>query len=218
MITLSDVRKTYQTRAGVHTVFDHLSMSVLRGEKIGILGHNGAGKSTLIRILSGVEKPDVGTVSLSMSISWPLAFGGGFQGSLTGLDNLKFICRVYGVDFRNKVDFVEEFTELGKFFREPVITYSAGMRSRLAFAISMAVEFDCFLIDEIISVGDARFQAKCRAELFEKRKDRAWIMVSHVSDTIRDHCDRAGVLHDGKLQMFADVEEAFQHYEKLTLG
>jgi capsular polysaccharide transport system ATP-binding protein len=189
-----------------------------RGEKIGILGRNGAGKSTLIRILSGVEKPDTGKVSQGMSISWPLAFGGGFQGSLTGLDNLKFICRVYGVDFHAKRDFVEEFAELGKFFREPTRSYSAGMRSRLAFAISMAVEFDCFLIDEIISVGDARFHAKCQAELFEKRKDRAWIMVSHQSDNIRSHCDRAGVLHNGSLRMFDDVEEAFDHYKRATLG
>lgn len=216
MIALNDVRKAYHTRTGSHTVLDGVDISIARGEKVGILGRNGAGKSTLIRILSGAERPDSGKVYRGMKISWPLAFGGGFQGSLTGLDNLKFICRVYGVDYRDKIDYVEDFSELGEYFREPIRSYSSGMRSRLAFAISMAVEFDCFLIDEIISVGDARFHSKCQVELFEKRRDRAFIMVSHESHNIREHCDRAGVLHDGKIKMFTDIDEAFHHYEKVT--
>ena len=149
-----------------------------------------------------------------MSISWPLAFGGAFQGSLTGLDNLKFICRIYGEDYRNKLNYVEDFSELGKYLLEPVKTYSSGMRARLAFAISMAVEFDCFLIDEVIAVGDTRFHDKCQHELFEKRKDRAFVMVSHDAHSIREHCSSCLVLHKGKLEHFSDVEDAYSYYQE----
>lgn len=213
MIELRQIRKTYPTRVGQHTVLDGVNLTIHRGEKIGILGRNGAGKSTLIRILSGAERPSSGTVHRGMTLSWPLAFGGAFQGSLTGLDNLKFICRVYGTDYVDKIAYVEEFSELGKFMREPVKTYSSGMMARLAFAISMAVEFECFLIDEIISVGDARFHEKCQHELFEKRKDRALIMVSHEAHNIREHCGRAGVLVAGQLHLFDDVDTAYDFYQ-----
>jgi len=214
MITLANIRKSYPTRSGSHTVLDGIDLTIKPGEKIGILGRNGAGKSTLIRILSGAERPTSGHIRREMSLSWPLAFGGAFQGSLTGLDNLKFICRVYGADYRDKIDYVQDFAELGKYFREPVKTYSSGMRSRLAFAISMAVEFDCFLIDEVISVGDARFHAKCQVELFEKRKDRAMVMVSHEVHNIRDHCNSASVLHQGLLHQFTDVGAAYAYYSE----
>lgn len=216
MIEMCQITHRYHTRGGTHTVLDGLDFSLRPGEKVGILGRNGAGKSTFIRILSGAERPTEGHIHRGMKLSWPLAFGGAFQGSLTGLDNLKFICRVYGVDHRDKIGYVQDFAELGKYFREPVKAYSSGMRSRLAFAISMAVEFDCFLIDEIISVGDARFHAKCQHELFEKRKDRAFIMVSHEAHNIREHCDRVGVLHKGKLQMFDDVDAAYAWYQEVS--
>lgn len=216
MIRLSRIIKRYATRSGMHTVLDDIDLTIQSGEKIGILGRNGAGKSTLIRILSGAERPDSGYIHRGMSLSWPLAFGGAFQGSLSGLDNLKFICRVYGIDYRDKIEYVQDFAELGKYFREPVKSYSSGMRSRLAFAISMAVEFDCFLIDEIISVGDARFHAKCRTELFEKRKDRACVLVSHEAHNIREQCDRACVLHLGELREFASVDEAYAFYDNET--
>ncbi len=212
MIKLIDVHKTYQTRVGQHTVLNGVDLRIEKGEKIGVLGRNGAGKSTMIRILSGAERPTSGRVHRHMSISWPLAFGGAFQGSLTGLDNLKFICRVYGADFHEKIEYVQDFAELGKYFREPVKSYSSGMRSRLAFAISMAVEFDCFLIDEVISVGDARFHAKCQSELFENRADRAMVIVSHEIHNLREHCSRIMVLHEGRLMAFADAEKAYDFY------
>ncbi len=214
MIALKGIAKSYPTRGGLHIVLNGIDLTIQPGEKIGILGRNGAGKSTLIRILSGAERPTLGNIRRDMSLSWPLAFGGAFQGSLTGLDNLKFICRVYNVDYRDKVDYVQDFAELGKYFREPVKSYSSGMRSRLAFAISMAVEFDCFLIDEVISVGDARFHAKCQTELFEKRKDRAFVMVSHEAHNIREHCDKAHVLNRGVLHQFPDVETAYAFYNE----
>jgi capsular polysaccharide transport system ATP-binding protein len=213
VITLDNVCKSYATRAGRYVVLNGISMQLERGEKLGILGRNGSGKSTLIRLISGAALPTSGRITRAMSVSWPLAFGGGFQGSLTGLDNLRFICRVYGADIEAAKPFVEEFSELGHFLREPVKNYSSGMRARLVFALSMAIEFDCFLIDEVIAVGDTRFHEKCQKELFGRRGDRAMIMVSHDIHNLRDHCKRACVLHDGILHRFADVASAYEFYQ-----
>lgn len=213
MIRLDNVCKSYGTRFGRRQVLDHLSFGLERGRHMGILGRNGAGKSTLIRLLSGAERPTSGRIERGMSVSWPLAFTGAFQMHLTGLDNLKFICRVYGKDWKPLVPFVEEFTELGIYLREPVQHYSVGMTMRLAFALSMAIEFDCFLIDEGLSVGDSRFGDRCHVELFQKRKDRSFILVSHDPGIIRAYCERAAVLHLGKLYEFDSVDEAFQFYE-----
>lgn len=216
MITLSGINKNYPTRSGPVTVLRDLHLTVDRGERVGILGRNGAGKSTLIRLISGAELPTRGHIRRDMSVSWPLAFGGAFQGALTGYDNLRFICRVYGVDPDDKVEFVQEFSELGLFLWEPVKSYSAGMRARLAFAISMIIEFDCFLIDEIVAVGDARFHEKCNHELFVKRADRAMIIVSHDPLYIRAHCSRAAVLIDGQLHHLPTVDQAFNFYHERT--
>jgi capsular polysaccharide transport system ATP-binding protein len=212
MIELRGVTKRYPTRHGLTTVLDSIDLTVKPGEKLGILGHNGAGKSTLIRLLSGAERPSAGHIDRRMSVSWPLAFTGGFQGSLTGIDNLRFICRVYGVDHEPLQAFVEDFAELGKYMREPIKTYSSGMRARLAFALSMAIEFDCYLIDEVLAVGDDRFQRKCRQELFENRKNRSILIVSHLPDQIRAHCDSVYVLNAGKVTKFDDIDVAYQHY------
>ena len=214
MIELDRIVKRYRVRNGQHTVLNGVSLRLGKGEKLGILGRNGAGKSTLIRLISGAELPTSGTITRGMSVSWPLAFGDAFQGSLTGADNLRFICRVYGADFRAALPYVEDFSELGKYLREPVKAYSSGMRARLAFAISMAVEFDCFLIDEVISVGDARFHDKCKHELFEKRADRAMIMVSHEPNNIREHCTRACVLNNGQLLSFDNIDDAYAEYDR----
>ena len=216
MIRLSGINKIYPTRSGSVQVLRDLHLTVDRGERVGILGRNGAGKSTLIRLISGAELPTSGHIHRDMSVSWPLAFGGAFQGSLTGYDNLRFICRVYGVDPDDKVEFVQQFSELGIFLREPVKNYSAGMKARLAFAISMVIDFDCFLIDEIVAVGDARFHEKCNHELFVKRADRAMIIVSHDPTYIREHCSRAAVLIDGQLHELPSIEQAFQFYHEQT--
>jgi len=216
VINVQDVSKVYRTRQGPRTVLDRVTLQLERGCNIGILGRNGAGKSTLIRLLSGAEPPTSGRIQRHMSVSWPLAFGGAFQANLTGLDNLKFICRVYGVDWRRKVDFVKEFTELGVYFREPVSHYSNGMVTRLAFALSMAIEFDCFLIDEAMVVGDARFHERCHVELFQKRRDRAFILVTHDANVIKLYCQRACVLHEGQLTGFDSVDAAYAFYESRT--
>lgn len=212
MITLKNISKIYETRKGPRTILNDINLEVKKGEKIGILGGNGSGKSTLIRIISGAELPTKGKVNHEMSVSWPLAFGEAFQGSLTGLDNLRFICRVYDVDIQSTIEFVRDFTELGAYLNEPIKNYSSGMKAKLAFAISMSVEFDCYLIDEVIAVGDARFQEKCRRELFEKRADRSLIIVSHVISNIQDFCTRTCVLRDGILHQFPDVDSGYTFY------
>ena len=212
MIAVENVCKTYSTRFGPRTILDNVSFRLERGRNIGILGQNGAGKSTLIRLISGAEKPTSGDIRRGMTVSWPLAFGGAFQTHMTGLDNLKFVCRIYGVDYKPLVPFVEEFTELGIYFRKPVMHYSHGMMTRLAFALSMAIEFDCFLIDEAMVVGDVRFHEKCHIELFQKRKDRAFILVTHDANVIKLYCERACVLHEGRLYSFETVDEAYDFY------
>jgi capsular polysaccharide transport system ATP-binding protein len=217
MIRLEGITKTYATRQGLRQVLRGVDLQLERGRHVGILGRNGAGKSTLIRLLSGAEQPSSGHIVRNMSVSWPLAFTGAFQNHLTGIDNLKFVCRIYGVDWRPLLPFVEDFTELGMYLREPVLTYSSGMTMRLAFALSMAIEFDCFLIDEGLSVGDARFGHRCHVELFQKRKDRAFILVSHSPETIKLYCERACVLHDGRLHEFEHVEQAYDFYESMPV-
>jgi capsular polysaccharide transport system ATP-binding protein len=213
MLSIDHVSKVYATRRGPRKVLDDVSFSLDRGRNLGIFGRNGAGKSTLIRLISGAERPTYGIIRRKMSVSWPLAFGGAFQSNLTGVDNLKFVCRVYGVDYRPVLPFIEEFTELGVYLREPVSHYSNGMMTRLAFALSMAVEFDCFLIDEAMVVGDVRFHERCHVELFQKRKDRAFILVTHQADVIKLYCENAAVLHEGRLIPFPTVAAAYDFYQ-----
>lgn len=218
MLSVEHVSKSYETRRGRHKVLDDVSFTLQRGRNIGILGRNGAGKSTMIRLISGAERPTSGRIRREMRVSWPLAFAGAFAGNLTGLDNLKFVCRVYGVPYKPLIPFIEEFTELGKFLREPVFHYSHGMMTRLAFALSMAIEFDCFLIDEAMIVGDARFHERCHYELFQKRKDRAFILVSHDANTIKQYCENAVVLSDGRLFSFPDVDAAYAFYTETLVN
>jgi capsular polysaccharide transport system ATP-binding protein len=213
MIRLENVSMHYRTRQGRRTVLDRVNLTLQRGQNVGILGRNGAGKSTLVRLLAGAIQPTSGRIHRGMSVSWPLAFNVAFQTHLTGLDNLKFVCRIYNVDYEPLIPFVEQFAELGVYFREPVQHYSSGMVTRLAFALSMAIEFDCFLIDEILVVGDKRFHKRCHEELFVKRKDRSFILVSHEPNIIRSLCQTACVLHDGRLHHFKSVEEAYNFYE-----
>ncbi len=215
MIKLENVSKLYPFGKGKRAVLKDINLTIHDGEKIGILGRNGAGKSTLVRILGGAERPSSGRIIKDMNISWPLAFGGAFQGSLTGADNVRFVSRVYGVDYRESLAFVESFAELGNYLYEPVRVYSSGMRAKLAFAISMAIDFDCYLIDEVISVGDATFKKKCQEELFEKRAHKAMVMVSHELAIVKNYCDKAAILRAGELTVYEDMEEAFEVYKKL---
>ena len=215
MIVCENVTKSYPMGNGRKQVLKGVDLQIRRGERIGFLGRNGAGKSTFIKLIGGVELPTSGKIRRSMSVSWPLGFAGAFQGSLTGYDNARFIARIYGSEYIDIRDFVEDFTELGPQLRMPVKTYSSGMRARLAFALSLAIEFDCYLIDEVIMVGDANFHQQCHYELFEKRGDRALILASHSPETIREFCDRALVLHAGHGTIYRDVNEALEVYAAL---
>lgn len=217
MIRLTDVRKVYRTRSGDNVVLDGVGFELAMGERLGVLGRNGAGKSTMVRLISGAERPSGGRVERHMSVSWPLAFGGAFQPTLSGIDNIRFISRIYAQDFERNLAFVADFSELGAYLREPVRSYSSGMRARLAFAISMIIEFDCFLIDEIGAVGDARFHDRCNHELFGKRGDRAMVLISHDPGYLRDHCNRFALLHGGRLALFDDFDEAYDRFRE-TIG
>lgn len=215
MIICREICKSYKLGHGRKEVLRDVNLTVQPGERVALLGRNGAGKSTLIKLLGGVELPDSGQIERHMSLSWPLGFAGGFQGSLTGYDNARFIARIYDRDYAEMKAFVQDFTELGEQLRMPLKTYSSGMRARLAFALSLAIEFDCYLIDEVILVGDQNFQRKCHFELFDKRSDRTMILASHSSDIVHNFCDRALILHEGQLLAYEDVGAALAAYAAL---
>ena len=196
-------------------VFDDLNFRLGRNERLAILGRNGQGKSTLIKILGGALPASAGLIDWQMSSSWPIGFDGGFQGSLSGLDNVRFLSRMYGRDFQEMLDRVDDFAELGAELRNPVKHYSSGMRARLAFGLSLAIDFDCYLIDELVAVGDARFQQKCRQALFEHRAHRAFIMASHDMSLIAEHCERALIIDRGRARVFDDIDEAVALYQGL---
>jgi capsular polysaccharide transport system ATP-binding protein len=216
MIKAVRVCKDYPSESGGNRRILHdVSFDLTRGEKIAVLGRNGAGKSTLIRLLGGVELPSSGAIERSMSISWPVAMAGGIHGVLTGNDNIRFIARVYGKPFHELRDYVDDIAQLGKFLSEPVKTYSTGMAGRLNFALSIAVDFDCYLIDEVIAAGDQNFQLRCHQELFDKRADRALILASHIPEIVKSYCSRALVLHRGRAKMFDDLSLALDIYSAL---
>ncbi|WP_409587007.1 ABC transporter ATP-binding protein [Vibrio rotiferianus] len=187
-----------------------------KGRNIGLLGINGAGKSTLLRIIAGAEAPTSGKIKRNVKMSWPLGFSGGFNGSMTGAENLRFVSRIYGADIKQVTEFVRDFSELGDYLDMPIRSYSSGMKARLAFGLSMAIDFDCYLVDEITSVGDSQFQAKCRDAFKARGEKSSLIMVSHSMSTLKEHCDMGLVLSSGELRFFEDINHAIDNY--LTLS
>ena len=210
MILFENVTKVYRTRAGEKHTLRKSSFAIPRGAAIGICGANGAGKSTLLRMIAGVEYPTSGRIHRSMSVSWPLGYSSVFQSTLAGLDNIRFIARVYGKNYAELVDEVEDFAQLGGYLRLPVNTYSSGMLARLAFGLSLAIEFDCYLVDEITSVGDARFQERCTQALAERRANGTLIMVSHSPETLRAYCTSGATIIDGHLTLFDTIDSAIE--------
>jgi capsular polysaccharide transport system ATP-binding protein len=215
VLRLVDVCKVYGTRSGPHQVLQDVNMTVQIGESLGIMGRNGAGKTTLTRIITGVESPTSGRIEASMSISWPLGFFGAVQASLTGADNTRFIARIYNRSTEDMLEQVEEFADLGKYFRMPVKTYSSGMFARLCFGLSLAVNFDCYVVDEVTGVGDHRFAERCHAALMERKSRGALVMISHDIHTLKAYCDRGAILHDGQLLFFDSLDETFEAYHAL---
>ena len=213
LIEFQDVTKAYKTKGNKKVVLNGFSGEVRRGQNVGLLGRNGAGKSTLIRLIAGAEYPDTGKIKRYGRVSFPLGFVG-FKGTLTGRENCRFVSRIYGLNVKAVEYFTEDFAELGKYFDMPISTYSSGMRARVSFAISMAADFDCYLVDEALSVGDSRFRAKAAAIFAERRKKASLILVSHSPATIRQLCNVGAVLENGVLQMFDTVEGAIKQFEK----
>nr|WP_189674488.1 ABC transporter ATP-binding protein [Pseudomonas sp. SWRI50] len=212
---MRNVTKSYLTPKGRRYVFRNLSLAIPPGKNIGLIGRNGAGKSTLMRLLGGADVPDSGTIVTDRSISWPVGLTGGFQGSMSGRDNIKFVCRVYGAEgeaMREKIRFVQEFAEIGTWIDEPIKTYSSGMRSRVAFGLSMAFDFDYYLIDEVMSVGDAQFKRKCRKIFREKLKTSNVVLVSHSMSEISKLCDIVLLVKDGEIEIYEDVIEGIKAY------
>lgn len=217
-IVLKNVSKKYETELGFKEILKNVSIKIPYGKNIGILGVNGAGKSTLLRMLGKIDFPTKGKISSNHSFSWVMGLSGGFQGSLTGRDNVKFVCRIHGLseeEIKQKIDFILDFTELGKDFELPVKTYSNGMKSKLGFAMSLSIEFDYYLIDETISVGDVFFKNKCVNAVNELRKKSNFIVVSHDMKVLKEMCDVGILLHNQELILYDSVDEAVENYMKL---
>ena len=203
---------------GAKTVLNHVSIHVPKKSIYGLVGKNGAGKTTLMRIICGAEAPDKGRVRRTSRVSWPIGFAGGFHGSLTGRENMRFTCRIYGANIRQVTDFVEDFSELGPYMDMPIRTYSSGMKAKLAFGLSMAIGFDFYLIDEGYAVGDASFRAKSEKVFQERRAHSTLLVVAHSTSVIRSNCDNAAILKDGKLLFFNTLDEALSTYEGMCHG
>ncbi|HFM0931995.1 TPA: ABC transporter ATP-binding protein, partial [Escherichia coli] len=197
MIKIENLTKSYRTPTGRHYVFKDLNIEIPSGKSVAFIGRNGAGKSTLLRMIGGIDRPDSGKIITNKTISWPVGLAGGFQGSLTGRENVKFVARLYAKsnELHEKIAFVESFSELGKYFDMPLKTYSSGMRSRLGFGLSMAFKFDYYLVDEVTAVGDMRFKSKCLNVFNSKKEESCFIMVSHSLNSLKDYCDIAFVFH-----------------------
>lgn len=219
MIEIQNLSKSYILKGKKVKVFENFNFRIETGESIAILGRNGAGKSTLLRILGGIDVPDSGRVISDCSISWPVGLVGGFQGSLSARENVTFVSKIYtnGDEslLQNKIKKVEDFAEIGDYFDRPFKTYSNGMRSRVTFGLSMAFDFDVYLIDEVTSAGDERFRAKSKKYLFEKHSKSDFIMVDHSFLGLRVHCNRAFIIHEGQLIESFDVDEAIQIHKEL---
>jgi capsular polysaccharide transport system ATP-binding protein len=215
MIVFDHVHKSYPTRFGRKVVIDDLDMVFDTQKNIGVLGLNGAGKSTLLRLIGGAELPERGRIRRMTNISFPLGYTGCFAGNMSGRENAAFVARVYGYDVKQVVDFVEAFAELDDYFDEPVRSYSSGMQARLGFGVSIALEFDVYLIDEGFSAGDGRFAARCQNAFKERLKNSRMIIVSHATETLLAYCDVGAVLHQAKLTYYDDIRQAIMHYNEI---
>ena len=216
MIIVDDVHKRYQTDHGPSKwILQGVTFTIPRNLSVGLIGANGAGKSTLLRIIGGVDQPNKGRVERQCRVSWPMGFGGGLQGSLTGRQNAKFVCRIHGheADIPDRIAYIQDFAQIGVAFDEPVKTYSSGMKSRLQFALSLAFDFDVYISDEVTATGDAAFKNKAAAA-FKKLADHASIiMVSHGESTLRQFCSAGIWIHDGKAHWFDQIDDALKAYK-----
>ena len=215
MLAFDRVTKVYKMKGVKKVILDDLSFTFPQDRNIANKGKNGAGKSTMMRLLAGSEPPTSGHVYRSLRVSWPLGFAGGFNGSMTGLENIRFVSRIYGQNTEEIIEYVMDFAELGPSLRLPIKTYSSGMKARLAFGLSMAINFQVYLIDEITAVGDTTFRRKSQAVFQEKLKSSQIIMISHTQSTIRDYCDCGLLLDNGNVTFFDKVDDLLDAYSAL---
>ncbi|MEO1191083.1 MAG: ABC transporter ATP-binding protein [Pseudomonadota bacterium] len=217
LITIQNVTKYYSAQGRRRYVLRNLNAVFPNGMSVGVLGRNGAGKSTLVRLLARADRPNQGRIvwAPGIEVSWPMGFGGGFIPTISGRDNVKVVSRIYGRDWREILEAVENFAELGKYLEMPLRTYSSGMRSRFNFAMSVAMDFDCYLIDELMSVADARFRKRAEEEMNRLSGIATFVIVSHRMRTIREFCKSVYVLNDGQLEFFEDVSQGISRYEAL---
>ncbi|MFS7194304.1 ABC transporter ATP-binding protein [Rahnella inusitata] len=217
MIKIENLTKSYKTSKGRHYVFKNINIEIPSNKSVALIGRNGAGKSTLLRVIGGIDRPDQGKIITDHTISWPVGLSGGFQGSLTGRENVKFVARLFSnrEELSDKIEFVREFAELGKYFDMPIKTYSSGMKSRLGFGLSMAFKFDYYLVDEVTAVGDANFKKKC-ADIFKSRHAQSnFLMVSHSLNSLIEFCDVAiYISKDNGAKFFNSVEKAIETYKE----
>ncbi|WP_289043991.1 ABC transporter ATP-binding protein [uncultured Aliiroseovarius sp.] len=218
MIEIRNLRKTYYVKGVGKTVANDINLTFPSKKSVGLFGRNGAGKSTLLRMIAGVEDPDSGSIVSDGTISWPVGFAGSFHPQLTGAQNTRFVARVYGLDTDELIAYVEEFANLGVHFHAPFRTYSSGMKSRLAFGVSMGIKFDTYLVDEVTSVGDATFRKRSKALLRDRIGESAAIVVSHSMPMMSEICDAGVVLIDGNAHWFDDVDEAIEAHENAMDG
>ena len=214
MIQFRNISKSFAIPGGHKVVADNINMTVPTGAVVALLGRNGSGKSTLLEMIAGTVRPDTGSITSDGTISWPVGFGGSFHRDLTGAQNARFLARVYGVDTDALVEFVEDFAELGAHFHMPLRSYSAGMRSRLGFGLSMGIRFDTYLVDEVTSVGDASFKAKSRQVFNARMAESGAFFVSHATAQVRNFCDAAAILENGNLTYYEDLDEAIEQHKK----
>lgn len=217
MIELQSLTKSFRTRSGRRYVFRDLSFTFPPRTNIGLIGRNGAGKSTLMRLLGGIDQPDHGRIVTDCSLSWPVGLTGGFVTKLTARENVRFVCSIQGCTgaaMRERVEFVRRFADIGDYFDLPMNSYSSGMRSRVAFGLSMAFEFDYYLIDEVMAVGDAHFRSASRKTLTQRLKGANVILTSHNMGDIRTHCDVVVLIEDGRAVVYEDVERGIRAYQK----
>lgn len=215
MIRLENLTKSFWINGRRRVVINNLNMTLPTGRSLALLGRNGAGKSTLLEVIAGIQRPDHGRIVTDGTMSWPVGLGSSFHRDLSGVENVRFIARVYGVDTDELVAFVEEFAELGPSFHMPMRTYSSGMRSRLTFGASMGIKFDTYLVDEVTAVGDQSFKEKSRAVFADRMRTSSAIMVNHSMRQIRQFCDAGVVLEKGRATYFDDLDEAIALHQAM---
>ena len=221
MIELKNVTKYFKTEGEKKYILKNVTLTIPSHVNLGILGRNGAGKSTLLRMLGGIDFPTIGTISSPNTFSWPMGLAGGFQGSMTGRQNVKFVCRIYGKtieEINEIIKFVQEFAEIGDYFNQPIKLYSSGMKSRVSFGLSLAFDFDYLIIDETLSVGDENFKKKAKDALMKKIENSNVLLVSHSMSDLRNICDAGILIDDGKIFYYEDIEDAINAYHNINIS